>query len=352
MLLKKLTEEIGISGNEKSIRHIIEKEIAGYCTSVKVDRLGNLIAYKKGTDATLRKKLMLSAHMDEVGLMITNITDSGFIKFKPVGGIDPRILLSKRVCIGKQKVPGVIGIKAIHLQKPAERKNAVKIEHMYIDIGVKSKEEAQQKVSLGDAIGFYSQYIPFGNNFIKAKALDDRVGCAVLIEMLKNAYPFDLYACFTVQEEVGLRGSKVCAYNIAPDMALVVEGTTCADVPGVKEHLHATTMGEGAAISIMDRASYSDKKLSRLLYNLAKEKDIKVQYKRTTFGGNDAGAIHISRGGVPTGVISVPCRYIHSPVSVMNLEDYKHCEKLVHMFLVYIKNNPKLWGSWNKREEV
>ncbi len=351
-MLKKLTEEIGISGNEKKVRDIIKQEISSYCTSVTVDRLGNLIAYKKGTDATISKKLMLSAHMDEVGLMVTNITDSGFIKFKSVGGIDPRILLSKSVFVGEKKMPGIIGIKAIHLQKPAERKNAVKMADMYIDIGAKSKEEAQQKVSLGDAIGFNSRYTYFGNNFIKAKALDDRVGCAILIEMLKNTYLFDLYACFTVQEEVGLRGSKVCAYNIAPDMALVLEGTTCSDVPGVKEHLHATTMGEGPAISIMDRASYSDKTLSRLLYTLAKDNDIKVQYKRTTFGGNDAGEIHTSREGVPTAVISVPCRYIHSPVSVMQLEDYKNCEKLVQMFLVYVENNPKLWESWNNREEV
>lgn len=332
MLLKTLTEAIGVSGNEKTVREIILKEIKPYCQDITIDRMGNLIAYKKGT-AKHRKKMMLSAHMDEVGLIVTGITDKGFIKFKPVGGIDPRILIAKRVLIGEQKIPGVIGLKAVHLQKPEERKQAVNIKEMYIDIGEKSKQAVEKSVHLGDYIGFDSSYTPFGDKLIKAKALDDRVGCAVLIEMLKEQYAFDLYACFTVQEEVGLRGAKVAAYTVRPDMALVVEGTTCSDVPGVKEHEHATSMGEGPAVSIMDRASISNKTLSKLLYHLGEKHNIKVQYKRTTFGGNDAGAIHLTGEGVATAAISVPCRYIHSPVSVMNLDDFEACKKIVKLFL-------------------
>jgi endoglucanase len=346
MLLKKLTEAIGVSGNEKAVRDIIIKEIGNDCENIAIDRMGNLIALKKGTEGN-GKKVMLAAHMDEVGLIVTGITDTGFIKFKPVGGIDARILVSKKVVIGDNRIPGVIGLKAIHLQEPGERKQAVKVKNLYIDIGAKNKEDAEKKVNLGDYIGFDSSCVEFGNNLVKAKALDDRVGCAILIEMLKERYTFDLYACFTVQEEVGLRGAGVAAYTVSPDLALVVEGTTCSDVPGAEEHEHATTLGHGPAVSIMDRASYSDKGLSQLLYNLGKDNNIKVQYKRTTFGGNDAGKIHLTREGIPTAAISVPCRYIHSPVSVMNLDDYEGCKKIVRLFLHEIGKK-----EINKWEEI
>ncbi len=332
MLLKKLTEAIAVSGDEKEVRDIIISEIESHCDQYTIDRMGNIIAYKKGKKEKCQR-VMLSAHMDEVGFIVTSITEKGFIKFKTVGGMDPRILLSKKVVIGKERISGVIGIKAIHLQKPEERKNAVKVKDMYIDIGASSKTEADKSVTIGDYIGFSSQYVEFGNNLVKSKALDDRVGCAILIEMLKNRYDFDLYVCFTVQEEVGLRGAQVAAYTVNPDVALVVEGTTCSDVPGAEEHEHATTLGEGSAISIMDRGSYSNKTLSRLLYDVATENNIKVQYKRTTFGGNDAGKIHVSREGVQTAAISVPCRYIHSPISVMNKDDYEGCKKIVRLFL-------------------
>ncbi|MBZ4645768.1 MAG: family metallopeptidase [Clostridia bacterium] len=346
MLLKKLTEAIGVSGNEKAVRDIIIKEIGNDCENIAIDRMGNLIALKKGTEGN-GKKVMLAAHMDEVGLIVTGITDTGFIKFKPVGGIDARILVSKKVVIGDNRIPGVIGLKAIHLQEPGERKQAVKVKNLYIDIGAKNKEDAEKKVNLGDYIGFDSSCVEFGNNLVKAKALDDRVGCAILIEMLKERYTFDLYACFTVQEEVGLRGAGVAAYTVSPDLALVVEGTTCSDVPGAEEHEHATTLGHGPAVSIMDRASYSNKGLSQLLYNLGKDNNIKVQYKRTTFGGNDAGKIHLTREGIPTAAISVPCRYIHSPVSVMNLDDYEGCKKIVRLFLHEIGKK-----EINKWEEI
>ncbi|MDK2800527.1 MAG: hypothetical protein PWP27_1208 [Clostridiales bacterium] len=337
MLLKMLTQAMGVSGNEQEVRDIILKEIHGHCDGITVDRIGNIIAYKKGT-ANKNKKVMLSAHMDEIGLIVTGITDTGFIKFKPVGGIDSRILLSKKVLIGENKIPGVIGIKAIHLQDPSEREKAIKVKNMYIDIGAKNKEDAEKNVHLGDYIGFDSDYIPFGDNLIKTKALDDRVGCAILIDMLKERYACDLYAAFTVQEEVGLRGAGVAAYTVNPDVALVVEGTTCSDVPGAEEHESATYLGSGPAISIMDRTSYSNKKLSQFLYELAKKNNIKVQYKRTTFGGNDAGKIHVTGEGIPTAAISVPCRYIHSPTSVMSLEDYEACKKVVQLFLYGIEN--------------
>jgi len=330
-LLKRLTEANGVSGNENEVRELIRQEVEGLADEIKVDRIGNLIAVKKGKSNS--KKVMLAAHMDEVGFIISGIGDNGMLKFKTVGGIDPRVLVSKRVRIGSKRYAGVFGIKAIHLQEPEERENAVKLKQMYIDIGAKSKEEAEKIVKPGDYAAFDSAFVPFGQNKVKAKALDDRVGCAVMIELLKDRYDFDLVACFTVQEEVGLRGAEVAAYHIKPDMAVVLEGTTCSDVPGVDEHLYSTVMGKGPAISFMDRTSIGNKSLIKALTAVAEEKGIPYQFKKGTTGGNDAGKIHLSRGGVPSVVVSVPCRYIHSPSSVMDLNDFYNTQKLMYEFL-------------------
>ena len=258
-LLKRLADARGVSGNEDQVRNIIIEEITPLVDEVRIDRMGSVIGFKKGTKSD--RKVMLSAHMDEVGFIITKIDDNGMLKFATVGSIDSRILPSKKVRIGDDAIPGVLGIKAIHLQEPAERKRAVKAKQMYIDIGAKNKDDAEKLVKLGDYAVFDSELVYFGDNKVKGKALDDRVGCLALIEALKGTYPYDLYACFTVQEEVGLRGAKVAAYSIQPDIGLVIEGTTCSDVPGVEPHSHSTRMGEGPAISIADLASYSNKKL-------------------------------------------------------------------------------------------
>jgi endoglucanase len=339
MLLKQLTEVIGVSGNEGSVRDIIVEHIKDYCDEINIDSMGNLIAIKR-TDISTPKRVMISAHMDEVGMIVTGITKDGFIKFKTVGGIDPRILLSKRVLAGTEDIPGVIGVKAVHLQQQEERKVPIKIKDMYIDIGAKNREDAESKIKLGDYIGFESRYKEFGEGLIKAKALDDRVGCAIIIDVLKENFNFDLFACFTVQEEVGLRGAEVAAYTVKPDIALVIEGTTCSDVPGAKEHQYSTTLGDGPAITVLDARTYTDKNLTKSLYETAINNNIKVQYKKSTFGGNDAGKIHLSRGGVPTASISVPCRYIHSPVSVMSIDDYEGCKTLVKKWL----NNLEVGG--------
>ena len=330
-LLRRLTSSRGVSGDEGDIRKVIIDEITPLVDEVHIDRMGNVIGYKKGTNP--KRKVMLCAHMDEVGFIITRIEDNGMLKFATVGSIDSRILPSKRVKIGDKGVPGVMGIKAIHLQEPSERKNAVKAKHMYIDIGARSKEEAEKLVSLGDYAVFDSDLVYFGDGRVKSKALDDRVGCFTLIESLKGNYPFDLYACFTVQEEVGLRGAKVAAYHIQPDIGLVVEGTTCSDVPKVEPHRHTTRMGDGPAISIADLASYSNKRMVSFLIECAKNAGIPYQIKEGITGGNDAGEIQRSRAGAMTAVISVPCRYIHSPSSVMDLKDLDNTVRLVKEFL-------------------
>ncbi|TYQ15469.1 UNVERIFIED_CONTAM: endoglucanase [Acetivibrio alkalicellulosi] len=345
MLLKELTELNGVSGNEDEVREFIKKEAKGYCDEITIDSIGNLICLKKGRNP--KYKLMLCAHMDEVGLMVTGYTEGGMLKFAAVGGIDQRILLGKRVLVGDKKISGVIGAKPIHLQQTSERESNIDIKKMYIDIGADKKEEAEKLVSLGEYVAFYSKYLTLGDNTIKAKALDDRVGCAILLEILKGKnYEFDLYICFTVQEEVGLRGAQVASYRIYPDMALVIEGTTCSDVPDVEKYEYSTILGEGAAITIMDRGAYGNKKLVNYIFNLAKENGVPVQYKQTTSGGNDAGKIQTAKGGVVVAAISVPCRYIHSPVSVMSKSDFESCMKIVHMSLEQFDKNPELINSF------
>jgi putative aminopeptidase FrvX len=335
MLLKKLTTACGTSGNEDEVRKIIIEDIKDYVDEIRIDRLGNLIAIKKGKEGY--PKIMLAAHMDEVGLMVKAIDENGFIKFDIVGGIDERILISKQVLIGKEKIHGVIGAKAIHLQEPDEKTTPLKLKQLYIDIGAESKEEAEKIVKRGDYIAFNSEYIEFGNNLIKAKALDDRVGCAVLADLLKEEYDVNLYATFTVQEEIGLRGAKVAAYGIDPDLAVVFEGTLCSDITEVPEDLHITKLGKGPALSLMDSYTIFPKKLSKRIYETAVENNIDIQYRQPSPGGNDAGKIHITKEGIPCAALSVPCRYIHSPSSVMSIDDFEGCKKTIKLFLKGIK---------------
>ena len=330
-LLKRLVSAKGASGNEDEVRQLIIEEITPLTHQVTVDRMGNVIGYKRGS--VPGKKVMLCAHMDEVGFIITRIEENGMLKFGTIGSIDARILPSKRIRIGNEGIPGVFGIKAIHLQEPAERETAVKAKQLYIDIGAKTREEAERKVKPGDYAVFDSEMVYFGEGKVKSRALDDRAGCAALIEALKADCPFDLYACFTVQEEVGIRGAKVAAYNIKPDMALIIEGTTCSDVPGIEPQNFSTRMGMGPAISIADLSSYSNKKMVAYLIERAEKASIPYQIKESLTGGNDAGDIQRSRGGVMTSVVSIPCRYIHSPSSVMDLEDFNNTIRLVQEFL-------------------
>lgn len=331
MLLKELTDLNGVSGSEEAVRAYIKAYAGEFADEIKTDSIGNLIVFKKGKNPYY--KIMLSAHMDEVGFIVTGYNEGGTIKFKTVGGIDERILLGKHVSIGEDRIRGVIGSKPIHMQDKEERGKNIKIKNMYIDIGADKKEDAEKAAPLGEAVAFCSDYLEMGEECIKAKALDDRVGCAILMEMLKDSYEFDLYAVFTVQEEVGLRGSEVAAYSVNPDLALVVEGTTCSNVPGVEKYEYSTILGNGAALTIMDRTSYGDKKLVDFIYNVAKENKVKIQYKQTTTGGNDAGTIQLSRNGVKVASISVPCRYIHSPVSLMNKKDFESCKEIVKLVL-------------------
>ncbi|MCC5909883.1 MAG: M42 family metallopeptidase [Clostridiaceae bacterium] len=331
MLLKKLTSAFGLSGNEEEVRNIILDEIKESVDKVKVDRMGNIIAEKKSSNS--KYNIAITAHMDEVGFMVKGIDDSGLIKFTPVGGIDARILVSKIVLVGEKRIPGVIGVKAIHMQNPEERKKALTIDQLYIDIGSKSKEETEKIISIGDYIAFHSEYIEFGKNRIKAKALDNRVGCNLIIDILKTELPVNITGVFTVQEEIGLRGAEVAANQVNADLVIVLEGTTCSDVSGVEPHFQVTELDKGPAISIMDMTSVYSKKYVDTLIQTAKKHNILWQYRKTTFGGNDAGKFHTAKTGTPCVSVAVPCRYIHSPVSVLSKDDLNHTKQLIVKYL-------------------
>lgn len=341
MLLKTLSESSGVSGGEQEIRNIIRQQVSPHVEEAETDVLGNLIVRKKGEKEG--PTLMIVTHMDEVGMIVVGFEKSGLIKFSKVGGIDDRVLVSKVVQIGPQKIPGVIGAKAIHLQKPEERKKSIKIDDMYIDIGAGSREEAEKKVKLGDYISFSTRFEEIGDHCAKGKALDNRVGCAVLIEILKKQnYPYSFYGVFTVQEEVGMRGAGAAAYKIKPDLALVVEGTTAADVVEVKKEGHVTTLGKGPALTIMDASVITHRGMVQFLKKLAEQNGIPYQIRRFTGAGTDAGRIALTREGVPSAVVSVPCRYIHNPAGILNLKDMENTVKLVDAFL---KNLPE--GGFN-----
>lgn len=282
MLLKKLTEASGVSGNEKEVRELIISEIKDHVDSIKVDRIGNIIAYKKGVNNS--KTLMIAAHMDEVGLLIKDIDSSGLLKFIPVGGIDKRILVSKPVLIGKDKVPGVIGAKPIHLQK-SEWTKALEIDDLYIDIGATSKEDAEKYVKVGDYVCFYSQYTEFGDNLVKAKALDNRVGCSILIDLIKKVNDINFYGVFTVMEEVGLIGAGPAAYEVNPDISIVLEGTLCYDIPKLDSHLVPTYLGMGPAISLIDRTTIFDATLREKIIDISKKIIYHVNIERLQWGG-------------------------------------------------------------------
>ncbi len=328
-MLKKLTEAFGVSGYEKPVADIILNEIKDVCTDTYIDNMGNLKVFKKAASKNA-KKILLSAHMDEVGLIVTDITDEGYLKFAAVGGIEPQSLIAQRVVVNGHM--GIISLKAVHLTTQDERKQPLSSDKLYIDIGAKDKADAEKIVRRGDYCVFDSEYIEFGNQ-IKAKALDDRVGCAIMIDILKDEWDVDLYCNFTVQEEVGLRGARVASRGINPDYAIVLEGTTCNDLTGVEPHLTVTKSGGGPAISILDSASRANNELINLIQKSANAHNIKYQFKASTAGGNDAGSICICDGGIKTASLSVPCRYIHSPVCVMNKSDFEDCKRLVRAFL-------------------
>lgn len=319
-MLKKITDLSGVTSWEDEVSAYIASLAKPICDSVETDSMGNLYCFKKGRKSD--KKIMLSAHMDEVGFLVNDITDDGYLKFSAIG-IDSRILLGLRVFVGKNKIPGVIGIKAVHLTTPEERRSPVKAKDMYIDIGADSKEEAEILAEKGDFIAFDSDFVEFGENKIKAKALDDRAGCAALLKLMEEAdFEYDTWYVFTVQEEAGLRGGMVAARKLLPDLFIALETTTCSDIPDAENGMNVTTQRKGVALSFMDGRFMADRKLVSTLLDLGKRKGIACQLKSFASGGNETRAAQMVGGGTVAATLSIPTRYLHSPVSVMDKADY------------------------------
>lgn len=325
--LKDLCLLNAVSGNEESVRNFIIDKIKEFC-EYSVDNLGNVIALRKGRK-TPDKKLMVAAHTDEVGLIITSIRSDGTLTFDAVGGIDSAVIIGKKVKIGKAELNGVVGSKAVHKLSAKQRDEAPEISDLYIDFGATDKQDAEKNVNVGDYAYFDSDYIEFGNRRIKAKAIDDRAGCAIMLSLIEEEPEYDTWFVFNVQEEIGLRGSTVSAYTVQPDIAIVLEATTAADIDGASGAERVCEIGKGPVVSFMDRSTMYDKELYKTAFSLADELGINCQTKSMIAGGNDSGAIHISGKGVRTIAVSLPCRYLHSPSCVISAQDYDDTYTLV-----------------------
>ena len=334
-MLKALCQLNSTSGDENAVRDFIISEIKDYC-KYEVDNLGSVIAYKKGKK-TPEKAVSINAHMDEVGFIVTGITEDGYLRFSTVGGIDSRVCLDRLVTVERNNVSGVIADKAFHLLSADEKSKCPDFDGLLIDIGADSKEQAENVVNVGDFVYFVSDYVELGNGFIKAKALDDRIGCMLMIELIKSDLEYDTVFCFNVQEEVGLRGAKCTAHRLNADVAVVLEATTAADLCGVTGCDRVCVLGNGPVVSFMDRSTIYDRGLYDLAFSVANDNGIPIQTKTAVAGGNDAGAIQTAGNGARVIAISLPCRYIHSANSVVKMEDIESTRKLLKELL------PKLY---------
>lgn len=336
MDLKTLCELNGVSGNEKAVRKALMEAARPLCDSVKIDRMGNVIAFKKGSGKSSRH-LLFSAHMDEIGFIVMDATEDGLLLFRPVGGVDPRVAVSKYVVLGEKKIKGVIGALAIHLQSAEDRKRVLGFDSLYIDIGAKDKDDALRDCPAGTFVYYDSDYQEFGDGCVVAKALDDRVGCYNLLRMMEDSYDCDITFAFVTQEEVGLRGALGAAFASDADTAIILEGTTAGDMGMVEKVRRVCEPGLGVAVSFMDNASIGNRELYQELLTLAQQEGIGHQVKRGATGGNDAGAFQRRREGKRTGVLSVPCRYIHGPSSVVKLSDVEDQYRLARAYAKSVK---------------
>lgn len=335
-MIKELSLINGTSGREDKVREYIINQIKDYANSIDTDPLGNLIVFKKGK-STPKNKIMLDAHTDEVALIITAINDDGTLNFECVGGIDSRVILGKPVTVGKNAISGVIGVKPVHMVSQSERLNMP--EKMYIDIGAKDKQNAEESVSLGDCAYFNSEFVEFGDGYIKGKALDDRAGCAIMIDMIKSDLPYDMWFSFSAGEEVGFGTAGAAAYTVRPDYCIVVETTTAADLADVPENKQVCRLGNGGVISFMDRRTVYPKDLFDKAFEIAEKNGIKAQVKSAVAGGNNAGVIHQMAGGIKTITVSLPCRYLHSPSCVLKIEDITESAKLIRLLSGELAND-------------
>lgn len=310
-----------VSGDEGAVRDYVCRALEGNPTvSWQIDPLGNLLVEKKGAQRASHH-LMVSAHMDEVGLIVTHVQDGGLLEIAAVGGVDASVVIGRQFLVGRQHIPGIVGTKPVHLLSKEQRSQLPTFDGLVLDIGASSAEEARKLAPEGTCAYFCPYFRTLGDGRVCSKAIDDRAGCALLLGLLEQELPYDITAAFLVQEEIGLRGATAAAYTVAPEFALVLEATTAADIVGASGGERVCTLGGGPVISFMDRSTMYDKGMYQAAFAQCQAQGIPCQTKTRIAGGNDSGAIHVSRGGVRTLAVSLPCRYLHSPSCVADLAD-------------------------------
>ncbi len=333
--LKELCALNGISGDEAKIREYLEEKINQFpdILECRTDALGNLLVHKKGRNQA-KNTVLIGAHMDEVGFIITEILPDGKCMLDTVGGVDPDVAIGRAVYLPEAERFGVIGCKPVHQLSEKEREEKPKKINLILDIGTNSRAETiHLHILPGDAVCYYSEWAELGGNRVASKAIDDRFGCAAMLQLLENEIAYDTWFGFFVQEEIGLRGSKTAAYAVNPDFALILETTTAADLDGVHDGNAVCHLGKGAVALFMDRTTIYDKELYHLAFAEAEKAGIPCQTKSRIAGGNDAGSVHVSRNGVRTLALSIPCRYLHSPYCTAQISDMTNTYQLAEKML-------------------
>ncbi|MCP8311332.1 MAG: M42 family metallopeptidase [Candidatus Methylarchaceae archaeon HK02M1] len=342
-LLERLSNACGVAGREEEVRELMKELLKPNVDEVREDKLGNIVGVRRGRKDM--PSIMMAAHMDEVGLMVKNITDVGFVQFAKIGGIDDRILVAQKVLIHTEGGPltGIIGSKPPHILKEEEKKKVIEADELFIDLGASSDKEAREMgVRIGDPISFDIRFTKLREDVVVGKAFDDRVGCAVLAEVMEKLEKVDctVYAVGTIQEEVGMRGATTAAFGLYPDVGIAVDVTFAGGVPGVKDVEAPIKMRKGPSLVVADRGLIAHPKVLRLLVDAAEELGIPYQLEMGSAGTTDAAKIALTREGIPSGVISIPTRYIHSSVSMLSLDDAENAIKLA---IMAIKKFPKIF---------
>ena len=334
-LLKDICEIAGAPGFEKRVRDLVIEEVRPLVDELSVDNLGNVITVKRGTNNPDGKKVMVGAHLDEIGFIVTHIDDNGFLRFHTLGGFDPKTLTAQRVIVhGKEDVVGVMGSKPIHVMSPEERTKVVKISDFFIDLGM-SKEEVERLISIGDPITRERELIEMGD-CVNCKSIDNRVSVFILIETLRKLeeVPYDVYGVFTVQEEVGIRGANVSAHTINPDFGFGLDTTIAFDLPGAQPHEKVTELGKGTAIKIMDASTICDYRMVAYMKQLANKHEIPWQPEVLTAGGTDtAGIQRMGKDGAISGAVSIPTRHLHQVIEMAHKEDIRWSIELLKVCL-------------------
>jgi putative aminopeptidase FrvX len=335
-LLGKLSNAFGPSGNEQDVAEILKGELKEYADETLVDKLGNILFYRKGKGNCPR--VMLSAHMDEIGFLVTFVEEDGFLRFDTLGGITNSILPGQRILFRGDGgyVRGIIGTKPPHIMTIEEQNKIVPKEDLFIDIGAENVAQAKKKGADVGMMGVFDvEFEDLGNGYVRGKALDDRAGCMVLVESFKalRNSPVNVVAVGSVQEELGIRGAKTAAWQADPDFGLAIEGTFVADVPGTRPDRVSSKIKGGPVVTIMDRTAFTHPIVLKTLVKTANEKSIPFQFKKVPVGGTDAGSIHLTKAGVPSGTVAVPCRYIHGPAQIAHVDDLRSTIRLTTEFV-------------------